>query len=116
MTWTLDQTDMTSTTPKSESDEQIKQVLQNLGLTPSRITEISRNRLALTTISHMIDVDGLTEKSISPQQANLVASLSISSGNLDTAKRSFIVANVLDGRIKAQTQLAGQIYFCQAFY
>jgi hypothetical protein len=107
---------MTSATPKSQLDEQIKQVLQNLGLTPSRITEISRNRLALTTISHMIshmiDVDGLTEKNISLQQANLVASLSISSGNLDTAKQSFIVANVLDGRIKAQTQLAGRICFC----
>ncbi|KAJ7743964.1 glutaminyl-tRNA synthetase [Mycena maculata] len=85
--------------------------LLELGLAPSKITNLSRNKDALAFFMKMVENDGVAQK-LTAHQINLLTSLAINGGILPADTRFYILRHVLDDQITTQVQLTEAIgYF-----
>ncbi|KAJ6482162.1 glutamine-tRNA ligase [Mycena vitilis] len=85
--------------------------LRSIGLPPSKVESLSRNKDALARALEMVEIDRLAETKLAPHQANLLVGLALNGASLGTANRSSVLRFVLEDEITTQIQLTEAINF-----
>lgn len=95
--------------PKADSADtaELIELFKSIGLTQSKAAEAAKNPKSAATLKEIIQTHELVEKNLEEKQAVLLASLAVQGSKLGEAERGYIIAAILDGRLKSTDQVAG---------
>ena len=96
--------------PKADAPEtaELIELFKKIGLTQSKAAEAAKSPKSASTLKGIIESHDLVSKNLDEKQAVLLAALAVQGAKLGDGERSYVVAAILDGRLKTTDQVSGE--------
>ncbi|KIJ56598.1 hypothetical protein M422DRAFT_148933 [Sphaerobolus stellatus SS14] len=88
-------------------------LFKSISLNETKSLETVRNSKTTAALQELIDRNDLTSKNIEEKQANLILHLALQGSKLDPEKQDFVVAAIVDGRLKTNDQVTAAIKYLE---